>query len=177
MLSHVYRIKPTPEQVTTMDLHLELLRRHWNYSLGARLDWLRRTRCQVDRCSLISEPIGDIPGRFPNYNLQARNLKQTKELFPDYKKIYTDIQQQNLKRLDKAWERWMKPDKTGKRGGRPRFKKLGEMRSFTFPRINCPKAGAYLRDDVLKLSGIGSMSVVMHRLLPEGFTPKTCTLC
>ena len=105
MLTHVYRIKPRLTQIAIMDLHLELLRRHWNYSLGARLDWLRRTRCQIDRCSLISEPIGEVPpGRFPNYKAQAGNLKQTKELFPDYKKIYTDIQQQNLKRLDRARE-------------------------------------------------------------------------
>lgn len=34
-----------------MDNWLELLRRHWNYALGQRLDWLRRTRCQVDRCT------------------------------------------------------------------------------------------------------------------------------
>ena len=175
-ITHQYRIKPSPDQVATMETWLELLRRHHNYSLGQRLDCLRRTRGQIDRCSLVSEPIGDIPGRFPNYNLQAGNLKQTKELFPDYKNIYHDVQQQNLKRLDRAWERWMKPDKTGFRGGRPKFKKLGEMRSFTFPRINCPKAGAQLKDSVLKLSGIGLIPVVMHRLLPDGSTLKTCTV-
>lgn len=159
-----------------MELWLELLRRHHNYALGQRFDWLRRTKCQIDRCSLISEPIGEIPGRFPNYNVQAGNLKQTKASFPEYKNIYHDVQQQNLKRLDKAWERWIKPDRSGKRGGRPRFKKAGEMRSFTFPRINCSKAGAQLKDGVLRLSGIGLMPVVMHRLLPDGFTPKTCTV-
>lgn len=176
LTTHQYRIKPSSDQVVTMGTWLELLRRHHNYALGIRLDWLKRTKCQINRCSLICEPIGEIPGKFPNYNLQAGELKQTKALFPEYKNIYAEVQQQNLKRLEKAWDRWIKPDLAGKRGGRPRFKKIGEMRSFTFPRINCPKAGVQLRNGVLNLSGIGSMPVVMHRPLPDGFTPKTCTI-
>ncbi len=175
-LTYVYRIKPTTEQVAVMDLWLELLRRHWNYSLGQRLDWLRWTRCQIDRCSLISQPIGEIPGRRPNYNLQAGLLKQTKQLFPDYKNIYHDVQQQNLKRLEKAWERWMKPDKSGRRGGRPRFKKHGDMHSFPWPRVNSEKAGANIRDEALILSKIGTIPIILHRPLPTGFTPKTCTI-
>jgi putative transposase len=176
-LTHIYRIKPSTEQVAIMETWLEMLRRHFNYALGQRLDWRRRTRCQIDRCSKVSEPIGDIPDKFPGYNLQAGELKQTKELFPIYKEIHAEVQQQNLKRLDKAWDRWMKPDKSGKRAGRPRFKKKGEMRSFTFPRINCAKAGVNtIEDGVLTLSKIGSMPVVMHRPLPEGFAYKTATI-
>lgn len=136
LLTYQYKIKPTKEQELVMSHWLELLRRHYNYALSKRWDWLRRTRCNIDRCSLGSEPIGKIPERFPSYNIQAGELKATKELFPDYKNIYHDVQQQNLKRLDKAWDRWIKPDKTGKRGGRPKFKKAGQLRSFTLPRIN-----------------------------------------
>ncbi|MCL1465244.1 RNA-guided endonuclease InsQ/TnpB family protein [Argonema galeatum] len=137
---------------------------------------MSRNRCSIDHCSLVFEPIGEIPEKFPNYNVQAGELKQTKELFPNYKNIYHDVQQQNLKRLDKAWDRWIKPDKSGKRGGRPKFKKLGELRSFTFPRINCPKAGAFLENGVLKLSKIGSIPVIVHRPIPDGFTLKTCSV-
>ena len=189
-LTHVYRIKPNTEQIATMDLWLELLRRHYNYALGQRLDWLRRSKCQVNRCSLISEPIGDIPGRFPNYNLQSGDLKQTKELFPDYRNVYHDVQQQNLKRLEKAWERWLKPDNSDesllggyspqqhsrKRGGRPRFKKQGDLRSFTFPRINSEKAGANIKGNTLILSKIGVIPIILHRPLPNGFVPKTCAI-
>ncbi len=108
LLTYQYRIQPDVKQQAQMDWWCELLRRHQNYALGQRLDWLRRTRCLVDRCSLISTPIGEIPGLFPNYYLQAGELKQTKALFPEYKNIYHDVQQQNLKRLEKAWERWIK---------------------------------------------------------------------
>jgi putative transposase len=97
-------------------------------------------------------------------------------LFPDYKNIWSESQQVNLQRLNKAWERWLFPDKSGKRGGRPKFKKAGELRSFVYPRVNCPKAGAHLNNGVLKLSKIGEMPVIKHRPIPDGFTLKTCTI-
>ncbi len=128
LVTYQYRIEPSLEQQATMDWWLELLRRHHNYGLEQRLDWLRRTRCLIDKCSLVSEPIGEVPGAFPSYNFQAGELKQTKILFPDYKNVYHDVQQQNLKRLEKAWERWVKADKTGKRGGRPRFVRCSKSR-------------------------------------------------
>ena len=158
-----------------MALWGELLRRHWNYALGQRLDWLNRTRSSVDRCSLVLEPIGEIPRRV-DYYTQASELRATKELFPEYKNIYADCQQQNLMRLDKAWKRWLVPDKNGKRGGRTRFKKRGDICSFTFPRVNALKAGAHLTGNRLKLSRIGEIEVVLHRPIPDGFSLKQATL-
>lgn len=175
ILTHCYRIKPNAEQEATMLHTLDLLRRHWNYSLGQRLDGLRRTRCQINCCSIVSEPIGEIPTKVDYYTQQSA-LKETKQLFPEYKNIWSESQQVNLQRLNKAWERWLFPDKSGKRGGRPRFKKPGELRSFVYPRVNCSKAGAHLNNGVLKLSKIGEMPVVMHRPIPDGFSSKTCTI-
>ena len=175
ILTYQYRLQPTPDQAATLSHQGELLRRHWNYSLGERLDWLRRTRCQIDRCSLISEPIGEIPSKVDYYS-QAAKLKDTKSLFPEYKDIYSDCQQQNLMRLDKAWKRWLIPDKNGKRGGRPRFKKQGNICSITFPRVNSPKAGAHLINGNLKLSKIGEIPVILHRPIPDGFEIKQATI-
>jgi len=175
LITYQYRCNPTPEQASTMEVWGELLRRHWNYALGQRLDWLRRTRCQIERCSIVCEPIGSIPEKVDYYS-QASDLKQTKELFPEYRNIYADCQQQNLIRLDKASKRWLIPDKSGKRGGRPRFKKRGDICSFTFPRVNCPKAGAHLTGNILKLSKIGEIEVILHRPIPDGFTIKQATL-
>jgi putative transposase len=133
----------------------------------------------------VSEPIGEIPAPVSYYTQQA-DLKQTKVLFPEYKNIWAESQQVNLQRLNKAWERWLFPDKSGKRGGRPKFKKVGELRSFVYPRVNDKRAGAHLKNGVLKLSKIGEMPVVMHRPIPDnasgsgvgasGFTLKTCTI-
>ncbi|MEH2359186.1 MAG: transposase [Nostoc sp.] len=175
LLTYQFKLNPTPEQVVILETWGELLRRHWNYALGERLDWLRRTRSLLDRCSLVSEPIGEIPDK-PDYYTQASDLKRTKELFHDYKNIYADCQQQNLMRLDKAWKRWLIPDKKGKRGGKPRFKKRGDISSFTFPRVNSLKAGAHLVGNTLKLSKIGEIEVILHRPIPDGFEIKQATI-
>ncbi len=175
LLTHQYKLAPTPEQVVTLEAWGELLRRHYNYALGQRLDWLNRTRSQIDRCSLVREPIGEISDKV-DYYTQASDLKQTKDLFAEYKNIYADCQQQNLMRLDKAWKRWLVPDKNGKRGGRPRFKKRGDICSFTFPRVNNPKAGAHLVGNILKLSKIGEIEVILHRPILDGFEIKQATI-
>ncbi|NEP82722.1 MAG: IS200/IS605 family element transposase accessory protein TnpB [Okeania sp. SIO3B3] len=175
IITHCYKIKPTPEQSGKIDYWLELLRRHWNYALGQRLDWLSRTRCQIDRCSLVSCPIGEITCR-PDYYFQQSALKQTKQLFPEYKEIYSEVQQVNLQRLDKAWKRWLIPDKTGKRGGRPRFKKSGKLRSLCFSRVNHSKAAVKFDGKQIIISRFGAIRVIVHRPIPDGFVIKTATI-
>src|SRR5919202_1302041 len=176
IITFQYRIKPTPEQVAIMETWSELLRRHWNFALGQRLDWLNQTRCQADRCSIVSEPIGSVPP-VVDYLFQQSALKETKKLFLAYASIYSEVQQMNLQRLDKAWKRWLFPDKTGKRGGRPKFKKRGEKPSFSFSRVNHPKAACFLEGCTLRIPRIGLIPVVVHRPIPEGFTLKTATIC
>ncbi|MDJ0599022.1 MAG: transposase [Crocosphaera sp.] len=192
ILTFEYRIKPSPQQAECIDQWLELLRRHWNYALGQRLDWLRRTRCAIDRCNLISEPIGEITEKV-NYYTQQSDLKQTKILFPDYKNIYCEVQQMNLQRLDKAWKKWLIPDKKGKSGcdpapshgareraprrrGRPRFKKSGQLRSFSFSRVNHPKAVIKFSNNCIWTKKWGAIPVVVHRPIPDGFVLKTATI-
>lgn len=175
MITYQYRIKPNSEQIAIMDNWLELLRRHWNYALAQRLDWLHRTRCRIDRCSISREPIGEIPETV-NYYTQQSALKETKKLFPEYKDIYAEVQQINIQRLEKAWWRWLTPDKTLKRAGRPRFKKKGELRSFCFSRVNHPKAACFLTGTTLEIPRIGKIPVIVHRPINQGFTLKTATI-
>jgi putative transposase len=175
-LTYQYKIKPSLEQQAVMLDWLELLRRHRNWVLGNRFDWLNRTRSQVDRCSIISEPIGEIPELKPTFENESAQLKQTKKLFPAYKDIYHEIQQENLKRVDKAWSRWLVPDKNGNRGGRPKFKKGGSLRSFTFSRVNHPKAACFLEGEVLRIKRLGIIPVNLHRPIPQGFEIKTATI-
>lgn len=176
IITFQYRLKPAPEQVAIIETWSELLRRHWNYALGQRLDWLNRTRSRIDRCSLVSCPIGEIPERVDYYTQQSA-LKETKELFPAYKDIYSEVQQINLQRLDKAWKRWLIPDKTGKRGGRPKFKSRGKKPSFSFSRVNHPKAACTFEDFLIQIPRIGSIAVIVHRPIPNGFVLKTATIC
>ncbi|MBE8992175.1 helix-turn-helix domain-containing protein [Nostoc sp. LEGE 12450] len=41
LLTYQFKLNPTPEQAVTLETWGELLRRHWNYALGERLDWLK----------------------------------------------------------------------------------------------------------------------------------------
>lgn len=183
ILTYCYKIKPTQEQAKKIDYWLELLtpsetlreRRHWNYALGQRYDYLRRTRSQVDRCSLVSESIGEIPEPVNYYSQQAA-LKETKIIFPDYKEIYSEVQQINLQRLEKAWKRWRVPDKKGNRGGRPKFKKAGQLRSFEFSRVNHPKAAIKFDGKNVITTRLGRIPVIVHRPIPERFELKTASI-
>lgn len=175
ILTYCYRILPNSDQIAILDNWMELLRRHWNYALGQRLDWLNATRCQIDRCSLVSCPIGEIPDNV-NFDTQRAALKETKLLFPAYKEIYSEVQQINLERLDTAWRKWLFPHKNDNRGGRPRFKKQGQLRSIGFSRINHPKAACFLEGETLRIRRLGSIPVIVHRPLLEGFTLKTATI-
>jgi transposase len=76
-----------------------------------------------------------------------------------------DCQQQNLMRLDKAWKCWLVPDKASRRGGKPRFKKQGDICSFTFPRVNGAKAGAHLSGNHVKLSKIGELFPLLDAIV------------
>ena len=78
--------------------------------------------------------------------------------------------------LDKSWKGWSIPDKTGKRGGKPRFQKQGDICSFTFPRVNSSRAGLHLVDGMVKLSKIGEIPVVLHRPILDGFPIKQVTI-
>ncbi|MEB3125208.1 MAG: helix-turn-helix domain-containing protein [Synechococcales bacterium] len=42
LLTDQYRLQPTLLQSATLSHWGALVRRHWNYALGQRLDWLRR---------------------------------------------------------------------------------------------------------------------------------------
>lgn len=50
-VTYQYKLKPTSDQVAIFEAWGELLRRHYNYALGQRLDWLNRTRTGIDRCN------------------------------------------------------------------------------------------------------------------------------
>ncbi|MEA5500738.1 transposase [Limnoraphis robusta Tam1] len=175
IITHCYKIKPSQQQIAQMEDWLDLLRRHWNYALGQRLDWLMRTRCYIDRCSLISCPIGEIPAKVDYYSQQSE-LKETKRLFPNYKEIYSEVQQINLQRLKIAWERWLIPEQSGKRCGKPRFKKVGSLRSFSFSRVNHPKAAIKFDGKNIITTRIGIIPVVVHRPIPDGFVIQTATI-
>ena len=56
--------------------------------------------------------------------VQLADLKNTKKLFPEYKKVHSQVLQDVIGRVETAFSNFVKPDKNGNRAGKPRFKGL-----------------------------------------------------
>ena len=168
--AYQYKLKPNKEQVSTIELWLDLLRRQYNYRLGERFSWWSENRCPVNASPLIM-PIPQLRNN-PDYYSQKKDLVNTKDKFREYKLIHSQVLQDCIKRVKLAFERWLKADKNGQRLGKPRFKGKGRYRSFTYPQIkqNC------IEGNKINLPKIGKVKLIQHRPLPEGFQIKTVTI-
>jgi putative transposase len=165
--AYQYKLRPNKDQIATIELWLELLRRQYNYRLDERFSWWEENRCPVNACPLIM-PIPQLKDN-PDYYSQKRDLVNTKDKFPEYKLIHSQVLQDCIKRVKLALDRWFKADKNGLRLGKPRFKGKGRYRSFTYPKIkqDC------IQGNKINLPKIGKVRLIQHRPLPEGFTIKT----
>jgi putative transposase len=166
--AYKYKLRPNKAQAHQIDEWLELLRRQYNYRLGERFNWYDSTRCPLNFCSLVSCSIAPIVEK-PEYYRQKRDLLNTKQLFPEYKKIHSQVLQNCIERVKKAFDRYIKVDKSGHRLGKPRFKSRGRYRSFTYPQLkqDCIKSNR------ITLPKIGDVKIILHRPIPDGFKIKT----
>ena len=151
-------------------LWLELLRRQYNYRLGERFSWWSENRCPVNACPLVM-PIPQLRDN-PDYYSQKKDLVNTKDKFPEYKLIHSQVLQDCIKRVKLAFDRWFTADKNGQKLGKPRFKGKGRYRSFTYPQIkqDC------IEGNKINLPKIGNIKLIQHRHLPDGFQIKTATI-
>ncbi|MEM7555369.1 MAG: transposase [Cyanobacteria bacterium P01_A01_bin.84] len=168
--SYQYKIKPTKEQTVKIDNTLNTLRHQYNFLLAQRFDWYEQNRCSVDRCSLICY-LPELTEQ-PNYYNQKASLTQLKKQRPWYKEIHSQVLQEVPKRVEKAFDRWLKGDVNGKKSGRPRFKGQGQYKTFTYQQFK----QHHFSNGVIKLSKIGNVKVIVHRPIPDGFTIKTVSL-
>lgn len=130
--AYQYRLRPTPSQAALMDQWLELLRKQYNYRLAERFNWWEQNRCDVHACPLICyfPELKDKPDFYP----QKRDLVHTKAKFPEYKTIHSQVLQNCIERVDKAFTRWLKGDCNGKRAGNPDLRGLGDTVLSLSPR-------------------------------------------
>ncbi|NJL42468.1 MAG: transposase [Pseudanabaena sp. SU_2_4] len=169
--AYKFKLRPDKTQAHQIDEWLELLRRQYNYRLGQRFDWYESTRCPINFCSLVSCSIVPIVEQ-PDYYWQKRDLLNTKQLFPKYGEIHSQVLQNCIERVKRAFDRYIKADKSGKRSGKPRFKGRGRYHSFTYTQMkqDCIKANR------ITLPKIGDVKIILHRPIPDGFKIKTATI-
>lgn len=168
--SYQYKIKPTQDQVEKIARTLEMLRCQYNYLLPQRFDWHGQNRYPLDRCPLICQ-IPELKEQ-PNYYSQKASLTQLKVDRPWYKEIHSQVSQEVPKKVEITFERWLKGDSNGKKSGRPRFKGVGQYKTFTYP----PFKRHHFAHNKITLSKIGDVKVIVHRPIPVGFDIKTVSV-
>lgn len=104
--------------------------------------------------------------------VQLGDLKNTKKLVPEYKKIHSQVLQDVINRVETAFSNFINPDKNGNRAGRPKFKELHYYKSLTYSQLR----SKHLSDNHVELSGIGRVEIVQHRPIPTGFIVKLGTI-
>lgn len=162
-LTYTYRIYPDLAQETRMLTWMEQCRRVYNYALAERRDWIKSRKCQINACSLRQEYIIPAGTPYPDYYKQQNALTLAKEKIVEFQDVQSQVLQDALKRLDRAFK-FMR-----ERGfGFPRRKKEGQYRSFVFPQFKSnPIAGCQI-----KLPKIGAVPINLHRPIPSGFVVK-----
>ncbi|MBW4638116.1 MAG: transposase [Gloeocapsa sp. UFS-A4-WI-NPMV-4B04] len=162
-LNYTYRIYPDPAQQSLIQDWLETCRQVYNYSLREMKDWLASRKSLIDRCSLEKEYIIPAIVPFPSYQRQQDALPKAKKKFPRLAEIHSQVLQTTVRRLHDTWENFQK-----RSFGFPRFKKLGQFKSFVFPQFKTNPVTNFQ----IKLPKIGDVAIRLHRPIPDGFIVK-----
>ncbi|MGJ5672157.1 MAG: RNA-guided endonuclease InsQ/TnpB family protein [Nostochopsis sp.] len=158
-LTYEFKLKPTQQQSNIFEDWLEVNRRVYNYALRERKDWYQSRSCQINACSLRSCYIIAADTPRPTYASQCKSLTEAKKTNPDLKTVQSQVLQQTLKRVEKAFTSMWEQNH-----GFPRFKKAGRMRSFVFPQIK----GDRLKPGLINLPVIGVVKFRQSRSIPDG---------
>ncbi|UCJ11866.1 MAG: transposase [Phormidium sp. PBR-2020] len=162
-MTYEYKLQPTAEQMATIEHTLDVCRSVWNFALRQRKDWCSSRWSPVNACSLRSEYIISANEPFPSYHKQAKQLTDAKTQYPHLKTVHSQVLQQVLRTLDRAWD-----DMKARGFGFPRFKNKYRMRSFVFPQLGKEP----INDDAIKFPKFGWIKWRQSRPVPEGFEVK-----
>ena len=148
-----YKLKPTPEQERALAFVLRCCRELYNAALQERRDaW--------QKCG-VSVTVAQ----------QSAQLPDIKQVRPEYCDIHSQVLQDVLTRLDKAFQAFFRRIREGQTPGSPRFQGSNRYDSFTSKQFG---NGATLDNGYLVLSKIGRLAMRWSRPL-EG-RPKTVTI-
>ncbi|HEX8843583.1 MAG TPA: transposase [Pyrinomonadaceae bacterium] len=147
-----FRVYPSRSQMTRLNDTLALCCELYNAGLQERRDAYR-----VERRSI-------------GYVEQANQLPEIKQARPELNDIHSQVLQDVLRRLDKAFQGFFRRVKErGGKAGFPRFKARKRYDSFTYT-----QSGFSVKDGKLRLSKIGDVKIKLHRPI-EGMV-KTLTI-
>jgi len=148
-----YKLQPTPTQAAQLGAALRVCRELYNAALQERRDAWKMCHVSI------------------NYYQQKAQLPAIRAYREDCAAIHSQVLQDVVLRLEKAFKAFFRRLMNGEKPGYPRFKGRHRYHSFTYPQWG---NGASLVGDTLLLSKIGHIAVRWSRPL-EG-TPKTVSI-
>jgi len=136
--TYKYNLKPTSELEQALEF---ILRRCWVlYNAG------------LEECKAAWEK----RGVSITLASQSAQLPAIKEVRPEYRQIHSQVVQDVLTRLDRAYQAFFRRVKSGATPGYPRFQGANRYNSFTYKQFG---NGATLDSGFLVLSKIGRIAV------------------
>lgn len=147
-----YRLLANPQVFHKADYWLDLCRRLYNTALEQRITIYRQNRGSISCLS------------------QIKQLPELKASFPEYKEVGSQVLQEVIERLDKAYASFFRRVKNGDKPGFPRFKGRNRYDSFTLKQCGWKLEGKYLT-----IRNIGRFKLRLSRPI-EGDI-KTVTIC
>lgn len=153
--TYKYKLTPTPEQKRVLDRTLMLCRHIYNAAIAERREAWR------------------LRGIILTYYQQKAELPGIKEAMPDYAEGNSQVLQDVVLRVDRAFQAFCCRVKAGDTPGYPRFHGRNRYHSFTYAQVG-DHGGARLDNSVLVLSKIGRVALRWSR--PQEGVPKTVTI-
>jgi len=133
-----FRLYPNRLQRENLTATLEVCRELYNAGLQERIEaWKRRTPVRVFD--------------------QINQLPDIKAVRPDVARVFSQVLQDTLRRLDKTFKAFFARVQRGEKAGFPRFKGRHRYDSFTYPQSGFRLHGR------LQLSKIGNVKIKQHR--------------
>jgi len=130
--------------------------------------WLNTCRHLYNKALAERKEAYERDKTYISYYDQANALKKSDEsLRAGHSQVLQDI----LRRLDKAFQNFFRRVKDGEKPGYPRFKSKDRFNSFTFP-----QSGFDVKEGRLILSKIGAIKLTWHREIPKEGIIKTCAI-
>lgn len=149
--SFKFRLRPTKKQVKILQRTLDECRWLYNHLLEQRKlshEELDLSLSKYQQMMFLPELKGERPGLLT---------------------VHSQVLQETVTRLDKAFQNFFRRCKSGEKPGFPRFRGYDRYNSFCYN-----QSGFSLTEKELKLSKIGSIRVIQHRLIDGKI--KTCTI-
>jgi putative transposase len=151
--TYKYKLKPTCEQAGVLERTLLLCHHVYNAAIGERREAWR------------------LRGVTVTYYQQKAELPEIKAAMPEYTEVHSQVLQDVVLRVDRAFQAFFRRVHLGEQPGYPRFKGGNRYNSFTYPQF---ENGARLDNGFLVLSKVGRIAVRWSR--PVEGTPKTVTI-